>query len=186
MPNPWDIPPFPEQGDDEADWIYRAVGQAMTKWEEVEVELAELYTELIEKPAELQSIRDYGEPFSFSQRADKLEQAARRYFATHPNQAHEAAFDDMLCQVRGWANRRNDIAHGVVQQADFQPRFRDQYMREGKQRYCLFPAFYMHRKHDKDYRPTYCYTCNELEDFSAHFFQARIKAQDVRHLISPP
>jgi hypothetical protein len=36
MQNPWDRPPWPQQGEDEPEPIYLAVGHALSQWADVE------------------------------------------------------------------------------------------------------------------------------------------------------
>ena len=186
MSDPWDIPPFPDRGDEDEDSVYRGVGYAMSEWERVEVELAELYTIAIERPNELQSIKDYGTPTNFDQRVTQLCTKTHAWFARNSApQDLEAKFDELVRIVRGWAARRNDIAHGIVQPMHHQLRYIQQVIDEGRTRYALVPAFYTHRKHDMNYRPNYCYSAAELEAIVVGFFSARQAVAHFRRLISP-
>jgi hypothetical protein len=43
MANPWDIPPPPVEGDAERDITFTAVGQALTTWEEFELQFSNIF-----------------------------------------------------------------------------------------------------------------------------------------------
>lgn len=45
--NPWDPRPAPERGDPNAEQTYRAVGQALTRWEKLENQLATIFAATI-------------------------------------------------------------------------------------------------------------------------------------------
>ena len=171
MPDPWDPPGFPTQGDLDQDTTYCGVGHVLSQWEAVEIQFARIYSILAGKPYELEPIKEYGEPGIFRERATRLERRFESYRVRRSAQALEGDFRVLFRRTLGWSGRRNDVAHGIVEQAQKLARYRNLYEREGKIRYVLIPSYYMHRKRDASYRPTYCYSSQELHDFAAQIFE---------------
>ena len=50
----------------------------------------------------------------FRERADVIDRAGETYFIAHCNQELESETENILRETRLAANRRNDIAHGIV------------------------------------------------------------------------
>ena len=112
---PWDRPPIPTRANKSASALYEAIGRALEAWENVEVSLSSLYAALTGRARfNRAAYREYGEPLNFSGRKRLLEQAAERYFIQHPCQTTEGDFQSLMESVTGYAERRNDIAHGIV------------------------------------------------------------------------
>jgi hypothetical protein len=185
MPTPWDNPSFPPQGDALEDMTYCAVGHVLSRWESVEVQLATLYSVFVEMPYELGAIKQYGDPRIFHERASQLGRAAEQRFMRHPNQAVEAEFRWLFDAAIGWSGRRNDVAHGIVEQAYKLSHYRPAYNEDGTIRYVLIPSFYMHRKRDPNYRPVYCYTSVEMNDFAAQIHELAFALEAFRCMHFP-
>src|SRR5665213_3539095 len=114
MSKPWDIPAFAGRGDKTPNLTYEAVGRALSAWEDLEVSLSYLFGIFSDKPPLLlETYAEYGKPTIFVLRADALEKSAERYFVGQPNQHRESAFSDLVCDIRHFSSRRNDIEHGV-------------------------------------------------------------------------
>jgi hypothetical protein len=176
MKNPWDRPPIPDRGDPVDNHLYLAMGQALSAWEEYEIDLSWLYAALADLPLHstvaYQSYVDKAD--NFKQRAIKLEKAAEQYFRRNPSQTDEAEFAEILRSARGWATRRNDIAHGVVRPmpkiydttsgGDFESWLR------GQDEYLLYPPDYAAKKFDdKTGAPAYALGVAELHWFAGMF-----------------
>jgi hypothetical protein len=58
--------------------------------------------------------RKYGEPLNFKERVDLLERAAQSYFIRHCSQENEGTFFSLVCEVRYFQPRRNEITHSIV------------------------------------------------------------------------
>jgi hypothetical protein len=112
--NPWDTPPLPRNGDATQDKTYAYVGFFMSRWESLEYELSRLHSMFLDAFDETEAMRAYGKGQIFPQRLDILREAAERHFQSDPNQKREGQLEGLLTEARQYANRRNDIAHGIV------------------------------------------------------------------------
>jgi hypothetical protein len=160
--NPWDIPPFPEHGDPSAELTYAAVGRAMSEWETLELYLARLYAKFLGiPPIQAIAIPGYRDVANFHARAKEIENAATKYFVSHPNQEREGEFKQVLDGIRQLASRRNDIAHGVVtlwwncKETFSQAVDRNEFM--------LVPSTYSDKKFGNDREPKYLFRSIEIE-----------------------
>src|SRR4029077_15258919 len=107
----------------------------------VELYLAQLYSFCAERPNKVPSIRLYGEGSTFKGRSLLLRGASETFFRKHPDQTLEADFDKLMELVRNYADRRHDVAHGVVRQFEWE--FPDPLGRPTTSRqYCLVPPHY--------------------------------------------
>ena len=135
MPNAWDRPgtgsPF-RMGHATADPLHLAVGQALSKWERLEGEMAHLYSQFLSRGEapyfNIPAVRAFGTLNSPAAKADMITAAAEAYFhwlawdvrinvsATVMQELEvvEAELRSILKSYRGWMSRRNDIAHGYV------------------------------------------------------------------------
>jgi hypothetical protein len=162
MCNPWDIPPWPDRGDDEPDQLYRAVGKALTSWELIEEVMARLFglftSTTHQYPQTAPAIRAYGSVMSFNGRAEMVVEAGRCFFhgyrddRTCPFESH---FEPFVKECKGWSGRRNDLAHGRVG-----------HVPNG---YFLFPGLYNTRKQPLGEDPKYCYNSGQITKFSDGF-----------------
>ena len=84
------------------------------------MELSHLYACFKGQPTNsLAMVREYGSGNVFRERSNRLAAAAKAFFVGHCNQTDEGEFDLLLTRCNGFAARRNDIAHGVVQGLKF-------------------------------------------------------------------
>ena len=162
MPNPWDIPPWPDFGDEKPDTIFRAVGQALSTWEVVEDSLADFFAFLVgpfsrSYPETTPAIRAYGSIISFNARCEMISAAAKGFFHKHKHEEFEAEFRTLVKAANGWASRRNDLAHGRVGRLQSRPG------------YFLYPGLYNSRKHPVGEPPAYVYNADEIHKFIAGF-----------------
>jgi hypothetical protein len=176
--NPWDIPPFPKRGDPSADLTFAAVGRAMSGWEELELYLARLYAKFLGiPPIKAIAIPEYRDVANFHSRATAIQNAADKYFISHPNQDREGEFKQVLGDIRQLASRRNDIAHGVVKlwwnhkETFSQAVDRNEYM--------LVPSTYSDKKFGDDREPSYLFRSVEINQFVDHFHQYREKLEAI-------
>jgi hypothetical protein len=128
QPKPWDIRPKHTTGDGTADDVFRAVGMALTRWEFVEVALADIFTIFIGapeiSPPSEPAVRAYGSIPGFKSRVDMVDAAGEAFFHIDTRERDKkiieghakqrAEFVELLKAIRGFADRRNDIAHGIV------------------------------------------------------------------------
>jgi hypothetical protein len=117
-----------------AEPLYLAVGQALSKWERLEGEMAHLYSQFLgrgEAPYfNVPAVRAFGTLNSPATKADLIAAAAEARFyllgfdeRIHHNvavmqelEAVETELRKIIKTYRGWMSRRNDIAHGYVAQ----------------------------------------------------------------------
>jgi len=115
MPNPWDVPPFPTEGDKLQDTTFASVGRALTAWEGFEVQLANLFAAICGAGDDtLSAVRAYGSVISFKGRSAMVKAAAVAYFHRFPNDKLAAALTSLLNDANKFSARRNEVAHGVV------------------------------------------------------------------------
>jgi hypothetical protein len=167
MSDNWDIPPIPERGDESADDTYRMVGKALSEWENLEYTLAHLYAEMVGKRSQIVALQYYGAPVIgkegsvgriFTTRIAGLEQLAETFFVNNPHQNHEGEFARIADAAKRLADRRNEIAHGIVSP-----------FKNGE--YGLVPPLYSKTKFGEKNQPIYIYTATELERFALAFFE---------------
>ena len=60
------------------------------------------------------SIQEYGTGSIFAVRMQSLIERAELYFRTHPNQEIEGEFSELVDIAKKLSERRNEIAHGIV------------------------------------------------------------------------
>lgn len=170
-PKPWDAPPLRfESGDSSTAITYESVGRALSKWELFEGEMADLFAALVgAHPDSLPAVRAYGSVQSFRGRADMVESAAEAFFILYPNPEVEKQLTAVMVMARGFADRRNEVAHGVV---------REPVWDDGKRGAGLFPATYSTTKNRmvipgelilRVPMPKYAYTSEEINRFNQGF-----------------
>jgi hypothetical protein len=115
QPKPWDPPPPPKTGDPRADITFIAIGRALTAREHFEESMAFLFAKFLGlKGNQLPAKRAYGSILTFRSRAEMVEAAAEAYFFTDPEARLQKEVIGLINAARGFAPRRNEIAHGIV------------------------------------------------------------------------
>jgi hypothetical protein len=107
------------------------------------------------------AIRAYGSVVSFGGRADMIAAAAEAYFHARPTTPLSAEVKKMLDgPCRGFASRRNEIAHGRVVTR----------MESGKPDSChLYPGLFASKKYKVSGEPVYLYTADQINEFGDRF-----------------
>jgi len=162
--NNWDVLPAPEKGDPTRGALYAAIGEALTEWEKLVGDLAEIYSILVGAPemtpGEGPEIQDFGE-LSFKAQCDNLKTAAAAFFPQHPPDPKlQSIFDDLLNQCSNARHRRNDIAHGTCE------------LVAGKGYLCL-PTPYNPKKVQPDWTMAYAFSSKEILFYTNQFRQLR-------------
>jgi hypothetical protein len=115
MQHPWNVPPFPSDGDATEDITFTSVGRALTGWELFEHEIAALFAAILGPSAVTWTAsRSYGSVLTFRGRSDMIKAAAEAHFAQAPNNVLHAGLRDLLNLANNYSPRRNEIAHAVV------------------------------------------------------------------------
>jgi hypothetical protein len=163
MSQPWDVPPTPAYGDSHEDAISLVVGRALTSWECVEEALADIFAIFVNAdtvdPERAPALRAYGSVASARGRADMLDSAGEAYFLNNPNTQLQADFEAVLRNYRGYAARRNDIAHGRAGQESTNP----------AHGWYLYPGLYNSKKYPIGQPPKYLYSSVEIRRFKDGF-----------------
>ena len=177
MPNPWDVPPkskTPTDYDLKSEALYEAVGEALSSWQYLEDGVASLFRALVNEgranynweygksPAE----RAYGSVLTFEARVAMVSAAAEAFFHKNPHEMLQAELRKLLSKFRGWAARRNDIAHGKIAGSPC-----NYYVGPPSDwnRCALWPADSNTRKHSIDDTAAFIYHSGHIKKFSREF-----------------
>ena len=186
MTDPWAVTPFPPHGDERPDDTYKMVGHALSNWETLEYQLAHLYAAFVGQTNKIAALREYGNGNIFTLRLRALKSAAEPFFTVAPNQQAEGEFDRIALFAERLADRRNEIAHGIVRPLQWVQQVMLEYLaiRGQALEYALVPALYTRKKLDEKHRPKYIYTANELMQFSVAFFDLSQEALSLKQQIA--
>jgi hypothetical protein len=171
MSNPWDIRGPSPTGDESEEAMFVAVGRALSNWEHLEEDLADLFSFLV---GSQELVHDAGDPASrvygvvptFNIRADMLDAAANVFFMNNPSAMLQREYKDSIAQCRRYAARRNEIAHGT---SEFQ----------GDRSYFLVPGYYNLRKNIDDGTPRYRYCSTEIQYYAERFAELASRIQKL-------
>src|SRR5262245_43821723 len=113
MADPWEIP-LPLMADEDDSILYEALGRAIVRWERIEHGLSIMYA-FFDGGPRYQAMRAYGGGNIFRLRLDGLLRVASAWFVRSCNQELEGEFDRVIAACRGFSDRRNEFAHGLVE-----------------------------------------------------------------------
>jgi hypothetical protein len=163
--NPWDAPPLPKRGDEDQVVTHAGVGRVLSQWEMIEVRLGHIYAWLMNRPDEIEAVREYGEGKRiFEERIKGLCQIANVYFRWNPHQDTEGELHALICITRRYSRRRNDIAHCVVRPFEWAA------SPNGRVQFGAFPPLYGGKKFDPQNMPAFIYTSVEMNVLSNALF----------------
>jgi hypothetical protein len=168
MKNPWELPPHAARGDRIPTPLYIAIGQAMSAWEFIEFDLSEMFAIFTgsgrtNKRGQDPAVRAYGTVVSYRGRSELLNAAAKAFFKRNGRTRLERPFKNILKKCNGWADRRNDVAHGVVLKVPT--------LTKG---YCLYPSPYNARKYSLDEaKGAFRYRASQIRKFVTAFRKLR-------------
>jgi hypothetical protein len=190
MSNPWDRPPIAGRGDPHEYITYRSVGGFISQWENIEVELSHLYAIFIGKYFKAEAYDEYHDQSkTLKQRLSTLEEAARLYFVKHPDQSNEHDFEVLIEKVRGFSERRHEIAHGIVRPYHlfaFMTEWSDPYDKDTT-RTCLVPPHYQRDWFGDLHLPLYVYTSIQIDSLSDKLIELLKEINLFKHrFVSPP
>jgi hypothetical protein len=176
MSNPWD-PPFSaplRTGEKNPDALYLSIGRALSLWEGMEAELGGLYAAFTTGPDDryiAPTIRAFGTVTNTGARAEMIDHAAEAFFHQLPHELDVGPYQDELKQLlkhyRGWAARRNDVAHGYVTESRHPDYTQDD--QPIISTYCLCPSHGHSKKWLLNMEPTYQYVASEVDGFGRAF-----------------
>jgi hypothetical protein len=179
---PWEVPDQPKFGDTSNDITFRAVGQALSQWEWFEGNLSLAFSYLIGTGyGNIAASRAYGSVEVFRVRKNLIENAAEVYFKYTKDDHLQAELESLLKQANEFSGRRNEIAHGIVNQY-----FAVKPGVVTHKGWVLYPAYYATRKRKlpekeplTDITPTYAYSSVEIEYFGREFSKLAQKAIEI-------
>lgn len=162
MPNPWDVPAWPESAPDSREAIFMAVGKCLSQWEQVEDRIAALFAVLTGSASYFDfdispAVRAYGAVIGFQARTKMVQAAGKAFFHCYPETELETRFKILMDRSNGWSGRRNDVAHGSVGHL-LQPRG-----------WILGPGEFNSRKVHLTEGMSYAYTASTIDTFTVAF-----------------
>lgn len=189
MSNPWDVPPWPTRGDEDAERTHAGIGGVVSVWSIIENELARLYTVYVDRYDDLSAQLEFGDEPYFRKRYLKLEDAAARYFMRKPHQAAEGYLSRISDLLSGFSARRNEIAHGIVSRVEQMGYFRDHLDPEvrGRPNYMVLPPFHVRKNHSPEHGgPTYAYNYQNMFEIRQDLFTIAVHIHDYLNTLLPP
>lgn len=180
----WALPVLPDKGDEDPDETFKSIGIAISSWESLEFELARLFSVYVNDP-DGDAWFSYGEGRIFRERLLNLRSAAKSYVVRYCSQEHEGDLNDLLQHAVSAADRRNDIAHGIVFRIDQLTFFRNklQVRLWGRPHWALIPPAYLARRHD-DGLPQFAYTSHEIKRTAKNIIELGIRISALREQLS--
>lgn len=186
MTNPWDRPPLTRQGDMTESLTYEGVGRVTSQWETYEGELSHLYAIFSNRYFKPEA---YDEYFAVGRtaraRVQALEDESERFFTKHPDQKLEGDFQSIIAAAAGYAERRHEIAHGIVRpihfynavlQRPFDPR--------EPFAFCLSPSHHHRNWFDSNGNPKYLYTSVEMNHIAIKMYEQLVDLIRLKHALN--
>jgi hypothetical protein len=172
----WQRPLFKDQGDDDPDRLWCAIGSTASTWEQLEEAFATMFNVFVESKSPAAK-RAYGAIASSRGRRDALDAAAEVFFNRRAvNEAWQSEFRLLMRHFSTASGLRNEVVHGVLVHFGFK--------RGPGAGNFLIPADYITRKthaferkrvEEGDYfgfsKAKYRYTANDVEDISNRIFK---------------
>lgn len=181
MGNPWDVRSPSHHGDHDPTILHAAVGRALSAWELLELDWARVYSVFIWKhPYEAVHEPQYKNARIFRERMGIIDTAAKTYFMQRPNQESEGEYDRLKDETVHLADRRNDIAHGLVTNVG-SVSYNTAEVMQGKFHplHMLCPAMYRSKQYitapPKLPFPGYSWTADDIDAYSRSFTDWRPK-----------
>jgi hypothetical protein len=119
---PHEVLPPPSQGDLDGTLILTQVGRALSLWEGLEDEIAEIFVVLVGATTTLAqdaAKKAYGSVTAFQGRQKMVMAAAEVFFSHFGSVADQRAAKLFMDKCAHFSARRNEIAHGIVRKLDF-------------------------------------------------------------------
>ncbi len=162
MSNPWDDRPWAEFGVKSENELFVAIGKALSHWELLEQAVASLFT--------LVTVGSYFAPTAPALRAycsvansNNRIQMVRAAVESWLREWKDCPFAEnalsLLIECSGWAGRRNDIAHGLV----------DRFVDEFGKGWFLVPSIYSKKGRNERGKIDYRYNAQIVDMFGDHF-----------------
>jgi hypothetical protein len=164
MTNPWDERPWAQQGNKNHDEIFTAVGSALSDWELLEQSIAAVFTLVTvgsyyapSTPA----LRAYSSVISSNNRIQMVRAALQAWLRERKDCPLQGNVLTILSECSGWAGRRNDVAHGIV----------DRFLDEFEKGWFLVPGLYAKRGRNEVGKVDYRYNAEIIHGFGGQFIE---------------
>ncbi|WP_394890886.1 hypothetical protein ACG873_05995 [Mesorhizobium sp. AaZ16] len=188
MANPWDPLPLPILGNHDEGVLFAALGRTLNRWEYIEVGLSILFSLFAGDPS-FTKMQAYGASGKiFRNRLDGLKRAADGWFARSPSQEIEGEFDKLVTAAGGFADRRNEVAHGLVMDASVFLFWREKMILASPNRpqFLVIPPYYLVSRHnDLTGMPDYGYSSIELDALDERLIDFEIEVDSFTHRLWP-
>jgi hypothetical protein len=165
--------------------IYSALGLAISNWGHLETGLGMMFGFIISAdsrtintpgPALVMTARAFGSVRTSEGRLSMLSAVAETFFVRHSQPDLQAQFDSQYRSWKGYSERRNDLAHGVVR--PYGPAIGMDDKLRGQ--FYLVPSIIDAAKWPgiSDH-PAYCYTSNDVNGFAQVFKEMTDKISEL-------
>jgi hypothetical protein len=176
---PWDRRPWPHKGDDEERTLYYRVGRFLSFWERYEATLAFIFASLlgqyrISEPTR----RAYFSVRTFEGRCGMLKAASTTYFDIRNNKSMQDRAKEVISRSSDFSQRRNDIAHGFVDQFQTVDEWKRYGWMEETNTFALYPSLASFKERDTSGVPSYCMTSVEIDYFHGQIAKLQPMAFD--------
>jgi hypothetical protein len=126
----------------------------------------------LKKPGQVNrahATREYGKGKIFRDRRIGLQQAAAKYFTKQCDQKLEGEFDRICTTADGFADRRNEVAHGIVMDVERIQFFinRLQLATLGERQALVVPPYHTVRNYDEVGHPEFAYNAQQLKTLAS-------------------
>jgi hypothetical protein len=163
---PWDRRPWPDRGDSDKGTIYLQVGQFISFWEKLEAALAFLFANFSAPyPQSEPARRAFFSVRPFEGRADMLRAGSEAYFSAHPSEELLSDLKEILKLSVCYSQRRNDIAHGIVDRFQTEDEWNRYGWLDETAGYALYPSLASFEERNLRGIPTYCMASADVEYF---------------------
>jgi hypothetical protein len=164
MSNPWDDRPWADTGAKSENDLFIAVGKALSHWELVEHAIASLFTIVTigsYYAPSAPTLRAYASVANSSNRIQMVRAAVESWLHEWKDCPIGENAVSILKECSGWAGRRNDIAHGLVD------RFTDEFSKG----WFLVPGIYSNRGRSPRGKMDYRYNAEIINAFGNELLQ---------------
>jgi hypothetical protein len=187
MDNPWDPLPLPRDADLDDKATFQGIGRIIDRWERIEFNLARLHSVFAGDPEGNAAMREYGSGRTIRERDAIIRASAEKWFMRMPNQKREGQFNRFMQEVVGFADRRNEIAHGIVHQVSGLMLFRQRTSRpDYLVQYAVIPPRQVMKRHHANGAPKYMYGSAEMSLIEERLVILNLAIWDFLQEIDPP
>jgi hypothetical protein len=170
--NPWDNQPWAERGENSENDVYVAVGKALSHWELLEQAIAGLFTLVTVGSYYAPSaptLRAYSSVTSSGNRIQMVRAALEGWLRDWKDCPLREKSLGILKECSGWAGRRNDIAHGLV----------DRFADEFEKGWFLLPGSYSKKGRNEVGKIDYRYNAEIIHNFSDRFLELHNRLNEI-------